>query len=176
MATYDKEYIIRYVEGELPTEERQSFEADLLKDPSLAAEVSLYTELRSTLQQRLPEDETKRALLDTLTGLNKTYFGSASGTPEAPVRSLSSTGARSLPSTGAKITGMARWLTGLTAAAAVILVAVLLWPSGERNYMDRLGRTNMISMTERGGDTDSLLQQAAIYFNKEEFAKALPLL
>jgi len=165
MATYDKEHIIRYVEGELPAEEQQRFEADMLNDPSLAAEVSLYTELKATLRQRLPEDDTKRALLGTLAELNKTYFGPASETP-----------VRTLPSTGAKRISMTRWLAGISAAAAVILVAVLLWPSAGDSYLNRLGRTNMISLTERGDGGDSLLQQAAVYFNKEEFTKALPLL
>src|SRR5258708_16772454 len=34
----------------------------------------------------------------------------------------------------------------------------------------------MVSTTERGGNADSLLQQAAVFFNRQEFAKALPLL
>jgi tetratricopeptide (TPR) repeat protein len=34
----------------------------------------------------------------------------------------------------------------------------------------------MLSTTERGTNADSLLQQAAVFFNRQEFTKALPLL
>jgi tetratricopeptide (TPR) repeat protein len=157
MATYDKEMIIRYVEGELSAEERQQFEADLRKDPSLSDEIALYKEVRSVLQDRLKPDEGSDALRTTLQGMNKKYFGVA-------------------PATGAKRISMTRWLAGMAAAASVILAVVLLWPSGKGNYLDSLGRTEMISTTERGGNADSLLQQAAVFFNQQQFDKALPLL
>jgi len=149
MATYDKEMIIRYVEDELPAEERQQFEEDLQKDASLADEVALYRELRSVLQERLPADTGLDALRGTLASMNAKYFG-------------------------AKRISMTRWLTGMAAAASVILAVALLWPS--RDYLERLGRTEMISTTERGGNADSLLQQASVYFNQQQFDKALPLL
>ena len=57
MATYDKETIIRYVDDELPPEERQEFEAALQTDASLAAETTLYRELRDTLSDRLPAED-----------------------------------------------------------------------------------------------------------------------
>jgi tetratricopeptide (TPR) repeat protein len=64
----------------------------------------------------------------------------------------------------------------MAAAASVILAVVLLWPSTKGDYLERLGRTEMISTTERGGNADSLFQQAAVYFNQQQFDKALPLL
>jgi tetratricopeptide (TPR) repeat protein len=155
MTPYDKEFIIRYVDDELSAEERRQFEADLQMDPSLAAEVALYKEVKATLQQRLPQDAGSEALRNTLRELNKDYFG-------VPAR------ARQVP--------MIRWLAGMAAAASVIIATILLWPSGKEDYLDRLGRTEMISTTERGGNADSLLQQASVFFNQQEFSKALPLL
>jgi tetratricopeptide (TPR) repeat protein len=157
MAIYDKELIIRYVDDELSAPERQQFEADLQKDPVLGAEVSLYRELKATLQQRLPPDDKRDQLRSTLSVLNKSYFSAASGA-----------GARRVPLT--------RWLAGMAAAAAVVTAVLLLWPSEKDNVIGRLGRTEMIGTSERGSNADSLLQQAAVFFNSGQFAKALPLL
>jgi len=154
MAAYDKEFIIRYAEGELSEEERRQFEADLLTDASLAAELSLYLELRRTLQQRLPKDAGADALRSALSGLNKEYFAS-------PVRRPS----------------RVRWIAWSAAAACIIVVlGIYLLPSGDGDFIDRLGRTEMVSTESRGANADSLLQQAADYFNHQQFEKALPLL
>ena len=98
MPTYDKEFIIRYVDGELDVPERQDFEAQLEQDPALAAEVALYRELKVTLAERLGPDDTAKALEERLSALNREYF---TGT----------TGARRIP--------MVRWVSGI--AAAVLL-------------------------------------------------------
>src|SRR5579872_7516340 len=144
MATYDKELIIRYVDDELPATERQQFEADLQRDPALGAEVSLYRELKATLQQRLSPDDKREQLRGTLAALNKGYFAGS--------------GARRIPLT--------RWLTGMAAAAAVVIATLLLWPSEKDDVVGRLGHTEMIGTSERGGRVDTLLQQAAVYFNR----------
>lgn len=157
MATYDKEFIVRYAEDELTEEEKRQFETDLQKDPSLAAELSLYREIKVTLQQRLPQDATRAALRSTLSDLNKTHFESIARP------------AQRLP--------IFRWMTAAAAAACILIATVLLWPShNNEDAFDRLGHTEMVSTTERGANTDSLLQQAAPFFNRQEFAKALPLL
>jgi tetratricopeptide (TPR) repeat protein len=157
MATYNIEYIARYLDNELSPEERQQFEADLQKDASLAAEVAMYREAIASLQQRLPQDDTKAALRNNLQQLNKQHF-TATAKPAA------------------KVVSFRKYFTGMAAAAAVILAVVLLWPPAKGGYMDQFGGTTMNSTTERGGDADTLAQQAAVYFNKKEFDKALPLL
>jgi len=154
MAAYDKEFIIRYADNELSEEERRQFEADLLTDPALAGELSLYLELRRTLEQRLPQDAAADALRSTLSGLNERYFAS-------PVRRPS----------------RVRWIAWSAAAACIIVVlGIYLLPSGNRDLIDRLGRTEMVSTESRGANTDTLLQQAAVFFNQQQFDKALPLL
>ncbi|HEY6900454.1 MAG TPA: hypothetical protein VI233_07420 [Puia sp.] len=159
MATYDKEFIIRYADDELSEEERRQFEADLRTDPSLAAEVSLYRELKTTLQQRLPVDEGAAALRSTVEELNKKHFAPpAQANPAlAPIRRIPTT----------------RWLAGAAAAIVIAASIYLLLPSSS---LESLGRTEMINTTERGANTDTLLQQAAVFFNQQDFAKALPLL
>jgi hypothetical protein len=156
MPTYDKEFIIRYVDGELDAAERRDFEVQLEQDPSLAGEVALYQELKATLSDRLPPDNTATALRARLSALNKEYFK---------------------PDTGARRIPMVRWASGIAAAAVLLVVATLfLWPSDNRSLYRRLGDTQMVGLTERGDQTDTLIQQAAGYFNRKEFAKALPLL
>src|SRR5882762_11234535 len=79
MATYTPEDIIRYVEGELSSEEKRKMEEDLRADPSLAEGVELYRQLKGTLEQRLPADEGVTALRQTLDGMRGKYFGGAAG-------------------------------------------------------------------------------------------------
>jgi len=161
MAAYDKEFIIRYADNELSEEERRQFEADLSTDPSLAAELSLYLQLRRTLQQRLPQDATGDALRSTLSDLNKQYF-TAPDTSAGQRYDRRST--------------RIRWIAYSAAAACIIVViGLFLLPSGDRG-LDQLGRTEMVGTSSRGANTDTLLQQAAVFFNNQQFDKALPLL
>jgi len=155
MPTYDKEFIIRYVDGELDAAERREFEVQLDQDPSLAGEVALYRELKATLSERLGADDTATALRERLSAMNKEYFPA-------------NTGARRIP--------MVRWATGIAAAVLFIVATLLLWPSNHTSLYQRLGETQMVGLTERGDQTDTLIQKATRYFNQKEFAKALPLL
>lgn len=102
------------------------------------------------LQQRLPEDKTAAALRHTLQRLNKEHFA-----------------------VKGRVIAFKK-IYAVVAAAAVIAFVVLLWP--QESYMDEFGKTRMISTMERGNLNDSVLQQATIHFNRENFVKALPLL
>jgi tetratricopeptide (TPR) repeat protein len=181
MATYDAAFIIRYVEDELTEAEKRQFEADLLTDPSLATQLSLYYEIKATLQLRLPQDAAGEALRSTLSDLNKSHFAHPAGQAQ-PVDSASPPGAfRTIPSGAARTRRPVfriAWITAAAAAACIIaVVGLLILPSRHNeDAFDRLGHTEMVSTTERGGNADSLLQQAAMFFNRQEFSRALPLL
>lgn len=159
MATHDKETIIRYVENELSGAERQQFEADLRTDPGLAAETDLYRELRDTLTQRLAPDPAAEGLRRTLTEMNREHFAP----PRLNPRRLS-------PRIGR------RYWIGAAVAAAIAIAVVVYLPTRRSGDLGELGRTQMISTAERGNDSDTLLQQAAVYFNAGQFDKALPIL
>ncbi len=66
-----------------------------------------------------------------------------------------------------------KYVMGIAAAAAVLFAVLMLWPS---DYLNTYGRTQMVGVTERGESNDSLMEQAAEYFNGGKFDKALPLL
>ena len=151
MANYDKAYIIRYIEGGLAPAEQQQFEAALQNDPALAAELAQARDVMDTLRQRLPHDDTAAALRGTLQQLNREHFKPA-----------------------AKIVSFKRYYAGIAAVAAIAILAVVLWPRGDD--MDRWGNTQMLTSSERGDNADTILQQAAVYFNNNQFDKALPLL
>ena len=155
MPTYDNEFIIRYVEGELDAAERQDFEAQLERDPALAREVALYRELKATLSERLGTDDKAMTLQQRLSALNTEYFSTRTGASRIP---------------------MARWATGIAAAVLLIVATLLIWPSDKGSLYRRLGNTQMVGLTERGDQTDTIMQEAASYFNRKEFAKAFPLL
>jgi tetratricopeptide (TPR) repeat protein len=154
MATYTREDIIRYVEGELSSEEKQKMDDDLRVDASLAADVELYRQLKGTLEQRLPADDGATALQQTLKDMRGKYFG-GTGATVVPIRSFR------------------KYVVGLAAAAAILFAVVMLWPS---DYLNTYGKTQMVGTTERGEGNDSLMEQASVYFNGGDFAKALPLL
>jgi anti-sigma factor RsiW len=158
MATYDNQYVIRYVDGELSPEELGPFETALRADPQLAAQVGEYRELKAVLQERLPGDATREALIQRTAEFNKQYFESGASRPVS----------RSIP--------VLRWLVPVAAAACVLIATLLLWPGDYNHQLDRLGETDMIGMTERGVGTDTRLQAAAVFFNQKQFENALILL
>lgn len=162
MATHDKETIIRYVEDELSESEKRRFEADLLADPGLAAETALYRELRDTLAQRLAPDGTAEGLRGTLEELSRRHF--------APPRVDLAP-----PRIGRRRVRLF-WMGSAVAAAAVVVALVVYLPSRRNGDLGDLGRTQMIGMAERGNNSDTLMQQAATFFNAGQFDKALPLL
>ncbi|HXB07344.1 MAG TPA: hypothetical protein VNW04_09515, partial [Puia sp.] len=148
MATYDKEWIIRYVDGELSPEELGLFEAAMQTDTSLATEVGLYRELKAVLGERLSGDPAREALTQRTNQLNKQYFGQGT---------FNTTPLRKIPAL--------RWLSTVAAAACILVAVLLLWPGDNSRKLDQLGQTDMIGTTERGDQTDTLLQKAAIFFN-----------
>lgn len=158
MATFENQWIIRYVDGDLSPEESEAFEAAMRTDPQLAAQVGQYRELKAVLQERLPADQTRDGLAQRIAPLNREYFQpGVSKPPAGKVRRL-------------------RWLAPVAAAACILVAVVLLWPGDYDHRLDQLGQTEMIGITERGVQTDSLLQEAAVFFNQKQFDKAQPLL
>ena len=77
MSTYTNEDIIRYVEGELSSEEKQKMDAD--PDAELAERIALYRQLKETLAQRLQADEGAADLRKTLGDLRGKYFAGPAG-------------------------------------------------------------------------------------------------
>ena len=162
MATYDNEWIVRYVDGELSPEETGPFEAAMRADAGLAAEVELCREMKAVLSERLPEDRTREDLVQRMAGLNREYFGG-----EVHGASRVASGSRPV---------IIRRLITFAAAASILVAVVLLWPGDRGRRIDELGQTEMIGVTERGDQTDTLLQKAAVLFNQKQFDNALPLL
>lgn len=185
MATYTPEDVIRYVEGELSSEEKQKMEEDVRADASLAAKVELYRQLKETLEQRLPGGSGEEALRQTLGSMRGRYFGGAAGggiadggTPGGGAGAGSPLGEEA--GGKAKVVKMKirvdvfrKYVVGIAAAAAVLFAVVMLWPS---DYLNTYGKTQMMGVTERGEGNDSLMEQATEYFNGGKFDKAAPLL
>lgn len=176
MATYDQQWIIRYVDGELSPEELEPFETALRSDPALATEVALYRETKAVLQERLPEDAVRDALAERAKQLNRQYFGSGergqSNPSDQPRELHEPADAPIIPIR--KHTSI-RWLARAAAAACIITAVALLWPH-ENGKPGEIGKIEMVSTTERGGQTDTLMQKAAGFFNRQQFEKALPIL
>jgi len=151
MHTYNHEAIARYITGEMSGTELQAFEATLQQDISLQKSVAQYREVLDTLQYKLEPDEKERALTHTLRTMNDTYFGNNKA-KVVPIRHYW------------------KYISGI-AAAAVIFLIVWLQPWQQDLYKE-YGQIQMVATAERGTDTDTLLQQAAILFNQGNFAGA----
>ncbi|MFT3826928.1 MAG: tetratricopeptide repeat protein [Chitinophagaceae bacterium] len=153
MPTYEKEHIARYLQNELSDEERSAFETSMQTDTALAEEVALYREALTHLQQRLSKDPTAEALRNNLQSLNKEYFRKEE----------------------AKVVSFVKYLPRIVAVAAVLVIGIMVWQLRD-SYLNKYGDITMVATAERGNGSDTLLQQATVFFNNKEFDKALPLL
>lgn len=181
MATYTPEDIIRYAEDELSSEEKQKMEEDIRADASLAARVELYRQLKGTLEQRLAGGSEEEVLRQTLGEMRGRFFGGASGggisgggvDAGLPSGEEAGGGKGKVVKMKVRVDVFRKYVVGIAAAAAVLFAVVMLWPS---DYLNTYGKTQMVGVTERGESNDSLMEQAAEYFNGGKFDKALPLL
>jgi hypothetical protein len=153
MKTYSYTEIARYAEDDMTAEERQEFEQALSTDTALQQQLSLYRDVHGSLQQHFHKDEQQLQLENTLQQMRGEFFSKAS--------------------TPAKVVPMKRYLRYAMGAAAILLVAVFLWkPWQSGDLYGKYAHVDMINPAVRGENTDSLLQQAAIAFNKEDFSTA----
>lgn len=151
MHTYNHEAIARYITGEMSGGELQAFEATLRQDTSLRESVAQYREVLDTLQYKLEPDEKETAFSHTLHTMNSEYFGS-NKSKVVPMRHYW------------------KYISGI-AVAAVIFLIVWLQPWQQDLYKE-YGQIQMVATAERGTETDTLLQQAALLFNQGDFAGA----
>jgi len=180
MATYTNEDIIRYVDGELSSEEKQKMEEDMRGDASLMAGVELYRQLKGTLEQRLPGSPGEEALRQTLGGMRGRFFGGAAGggvsgggVDAGGLSGEEGRGKAKVVKMKVRVDVFRKYVVGFAAAAAILFAVVMLWPS---DYLNTYGKTQMVGVTERGEGNDSMMERAAAYFNEGKFDKALPLL
>src|SRR5688500_10529418 len=153
MKTYSYTEIARYAEDDMTAEERQEFEQALSTDTALQQQLAMYRDVHGSLQQHFKKDARQLQLEDTLQQMRGEFFSKAS--------------------TPAKVVPMKRYLRYAMGVAAVLLVAVILWkPWQSGDLYGKYAQLDMINPAVRGENTDSLLQQAAIAFNKEDFATA----
>lgn len=153
MKTYSYTDIARYAEDDMTAEERQAFEQALSTDAALQQQLALYRDVHGSLQQHFNKDEKQLQLQDTMRQMRGEFFTKASS-----------------PS---RVVPMKRYLRYAMGAAAVLLVALFLWkPWQPGDLYGKYAQLDMINPAERGNNTDSLLQQAAIAFNNKEFATA----
>lgn len=153
MKTYSYTEIARYAEDDMTAGERQEFEQALSTDTSLQQQLALYREVHGSLQQHFNKDEQQLELEETLQEMRGEFFSDASRRP--------------------KVVSISRKLQFAISVAAVIVIAIIIWkPWQKEDLYGKYAQLDMINPAERGDNTDSLLQQSAIAFNKEDFITA----
>jgi hypothetical protein len=154
MSTFNE--IARYAEGEMNADERSAFEAALASDESLRQQLALYHEVHTSLQQHIGTDAQRDQLQHTMRSLRGEYFGGASQS----TRSVS----------------IKRYMRAAVAVAAVLIAVVFIWQPWKPGLFNEFAETTMAAPAERGGNADSLLQQAVAAFNAKDYAGASLLL
>lgn len=157
MKTYSYTDIARYAEDDMNAGERQEFEQALSTDTALQQQLALYRDVHGSLQQHFNKDEGQYQLEETLQEMRDEFFSKAS--------------------TRSKVVPMGRRLQFAISIAAILVIAIIIWrPWQPEDLYGKYAQLEMINPAERGENTDSLLQQAAIAFNKEDFSTAEKLL
>ncbi len=154
MNKFNTQDIIRYVDGEMDTEERKSFEAEILLDLELKTETKLYQSVKATLKADLGSDAKDQAFKANLKEINQKHF------------------AKNQKKTGAKIIAFSKvWY-----AAAVLVIGLLIWAPWNTNLYDKYADTQMVSFAERGNNDTQNLQQATDAFNAGKYTDATNIL
>jgi predicted Zn-dependent protease len=156
MNTYSFDDIARYAEGEMGAEERFNFEKALADDASLQQQLALYREVHVSLQQHFTNDVEQQPLLHTLQDMRGEFF-------QASAKQ-------------AKVVSMKRYLRSAMAVAAIFIAAILIWKPWQTDLYNEYAATEMLAPVERGENMDTLLQNAALAFNKKDFTSAAQLL
>jgi Tfp pilus assembly protein PilF len=164
---YSFEDIARYAEQEMPAEERQAFEAALGTDAELQQQLALYREVDSNLQQQFTPDAQREQLKNTLQGMRSEFFA---GKADASTDSTANTKAP------AKVVSMNRYLKAAVSIAAVLVIGLFVWNPFNGDLYEQYSPTTMVTQVERGGHTDSVLNEATVAFNGKEFTTAAVLL
>ncbi len=155
MSQYTFDDIARYAEGLMETTERQLFEAALNSDPALQEQLALYHEVHSKMSGQFGRNKEQEALQATLQSMRQEFFPQQAG---------------------ARVVRLRFYLRSAVAVAAIAIIALFVWQPWKTDLYQEYSETRMIASVERGGETDSILQQATVVFNKKDFTQAAKLL
>src|SRR4051812_15707291 len=129
MHSYTEEEIALYVNGDMTGADQQQFEQVLQRDRTLQDQVHQYRQVLAALRSRLAPDTQDQALKQTLSSLNKEYFGDA----EDSIRPV-----------GVYI----KWACA-AAAIAIILIISLFHPWRQNDLYTEYATLQMVSSAER---------------------------
>jgi predicted Zn-dependent protease len=156
MSTFNYDDIARYAEGEMEAGERLSFEEVLAIDTSMQQKLALYREVHASLQQHFSKDEQQEQLQHSLEEMRSEFFKGATKP--------------------AKVVSFRRYFRVITAAAAIVIAVLFIWEPWRSDLYGEYSTTQMVAPVERGENTETLLQEAAVAFNKKDFSTAASLL
>jgi tetratricopeptide (TPR) repeat protein len=148
------EKIEQYLNDEMPPQQRNDFELQLLSDEELRNNFELYRSINTTMSALPNENE----LRHTLQQMNEKYFADGAVVKNPPFK---------------------KWLA--IAASFILIIAATFYfilinkPSAEKLYAEYAQHT-ALNIQLRGSAADSLAQKAATAFNNKDYSNALPLL
>lgn len=151
-----------YLDDLLNPADRADFEAELLANPELAADLEHVREARARLARQWTQQNDDAALAQTLQTIGQQHFSSAA----SPAPTL-----RAAPSVSSR-----RWWLAAAAVLTAALITWLVWPKPDaatQLYAEHR-RFPEASFTLKGSEpTSQNLQNAANFFNQKNYAAAL---
>ena len=151
------EKIDRYLRGELPEADRNAFEAELNQSPDLAAELALQKDM----EQFLRKQDRRAALKGQLENMGSEFFQNTAPKETGRIVPL-------------RRNQTMRWVIGLAATIALILVARFLL--FQPDLYEQYGQHPPLAMIEKSNAAQDNLAAMESAFNQKDYAKALPLL
>lgn len=148
MSRFNIKDIIRFLDGEMEEQEREIFQQELDTNEELKTELKLYTEVSSTLKLNLNPDKKDIAFKDNLKHYTGEYFNTKKQKTKIFV------------------------IQKYWYAAAILIVALMVWAPWNKNIYQQYAVTEMVSVAERGDNDQQLLSEATDEFNKRDFVKA----
>ena len=146
----------RYVEGDLDQAESKQFEERLLTDTKLQQCLADYKRVEENLKMHFADDQQRDQLKVTLKQFNKQHF-----TIDKPINN--------------KVISLKPYMKWIS-VAAVLIIGLFIWAPWNNDLYKQYANDNKMLVTERGQAPTSELDQAATFYNRQEFEKAAVIL
>lgn len=170
------EQIMRYLANEMEQEERVVFENRLKSDNDFAEDFSTYQEMEKLMNGHFQYETEENKLLATLQSTTTDFFNKNQEKNSGKVVKMKSSKKISETQAQKPTTNIRKIVFGITAAAAILLFFMFIpqFFNSSTSYEQYANHPTASSMV-RGTNDNTNLAEADVFFNKENYKKAIPI-